>query len=215
MIKNVIFDFDGTLADSLELILATNHRTIAELGLPSKTDNEIKACIGLKLEEAPAIFWPGLKDVEQPFVATYRRVFNDLKDRIPVTLFPGVADALSQLKNNGCRLSIATSRSRASANELTEKLGIKDCFDIIIGGDDVENGKPHPEAIYKILTATGAKPEETMMVGDMGVDVAMGKAAGASACGVTWGNGFRKDLEIAGADMIVDSMESLGNIVNS
>lgn len=211
-IKNIIFDFDGTLADTSALIVATMQKTARDLGLPYRSENEIKATIGVRLEEIPLILWPTIKDIGELFAKTYKNNFEILKDKIPITLFPGVEETLSFLISKGLNLAVATSRSHKSVAELTEQLRIKSYFDYLLGGDDVTKGKPHPESIFKIMDEMEWNPEETMMSGDMSMDILMGKNAGLLTCGVVYGNGTRDDLERAGADFIMESFNELTSI---
>ena len=215
MIKNVVFDFDGTLADTSMLIVATMQKSIEDYGLPYRSPDEIKSTIGVRLEEIPLILWPELKELGGPFAAIYRRNFAELKNCISVDLFPGVKDSLELLTGKGYRLAIATSRSQKSAEELTRQLGIRDCFEYLLGGDNVENGKPNPESIEKILSEMDWNPAETMMVGDMAVDIQMGKKAGITTCGVLYGNGSEVELRDAGAHFIVKSLSGLTEIIMS
>ena len=213
LIKNIIFDFDGTLADTSKLIVATMQKSIQDYGLPYRNEEQIKSTIGIRLEEIPSILWPSIKGLGEPFAAVYRKNFETLKDKIPVTLFPGIKETLSRLKKEGFEMSVATSRSHRSVEELTEHLGIRDCFVYLLGGDDVKEGKPAPESINRILSVTGGNSNDTMMVGDMNVDIIMGKNAGVKTCGVTYGNGKAKELEEAGADFIISDFKQLIEIL--
>ena len=212
-IKNIIFDFDGTLADTSKLIVATMQKSIYDYGLPFRNEKEIRSTIGVRLEEIPSILWPSFKDLGKPFAKIYRNNFEDLKDKIPVTLFPGVKDILSKLKMDGYQMSIATSRSHKSVEELTGQLGIKENFVYLLGGDDVETGKPDPESINKTLIEMSWLPDETMMAGDMKVDILMGKNAGTATCGVDYGNGNAEELKETGADFIISKFPELIKIL--
>ena len=212
-IKNIIFDFDGTLADTSKLIVATMQKSIHDYGLPFRNDEEIKATIGVRLEEIPSILWPSVKGIGEYFADIYRRNFQELKDKIPVTLYNGVKETLSGLKEEDCKTAIATSRSHQSVDELVQQLGIRDCFDYLLGGNDVLEGKPNPESIYKILSEMDWEAEKTLMIGDMSVDILMGKNAGIKTCGVTYGNGTRINLEEAGADFIISDIRKIIEIL--
>ena len=89
---------------------------------------------------------------------------------------------------------------------------ISDSISYLIGADDVKEAKPKPEPVLKTLAAMKFKASETLVVGDMAVDIQMGANAAAKTCGVTWGNGTRKELEEAGADFIIDKIEELDAI---
>lgn len=212
-LKNIIFDFDGTLADTSKLIVATMQKSIMDYGLPFRNEEEIKATIGVRLEEIPSMLWPTFQDVGEAFADIYRKNFEVLKDKIPVTLFPGVIETLSKLKEDGYLMAIATSRSLKSVEELTKLLGIRDFFQYLLGGDNVSEGKPKPESIYKILSEICWEKEETIMVGDMAVDMLMGKNAGLKTCGVTYGNGKLSELEESGADFIINTFPELRDVM--
>lgn len=124
-IRNIIFDFDGTLADTTPLIIATMHRTISKLGLSPKTYAECRATIGLRLEEIPSVLWPG-EAAAKEFAATYRLIFDQLERPLPVKCFPGVIDTIKKLHQRGFGMAIASSRNRASLLEYAELFGIKD-----------------------------------------------------------------------------------------
>lgn len=212
-IKNIIFDFDGTLADTSKLIVATMQKSLKELGLPFRDEEQIKATIGVRLEEIPSILWPNSTGLGEQFAEIYRKNFIELKNTIQITLFPGVKETLLKLYEKGYRLCIATSRSHQSLEELTRQLGIIDLFVYFLGGDDVSRGKPDPESIYKILSEMEFKFEETLMMGDMKVDILMGKNAGIKTCGVTYGNGKENELKESGVDYIIHSFREMNTFL--
>ena len=92
-------------------------------------------------------------------------------------------------------------------------MGIADYISYILGADDVKEAKPKPEPVLKTLADMHFDANETLVVGDMPVDILMGTNAGAKTCGVTWGNGSREELENAGATFIIDRMEEILEIV--
>ena len=212
-ISNLIFDFDGTLANTSRLIVATMQKSVKDFGLPYRTDEQIKATIGVRLEEIPSILWPEIKGIGESFADVYRNNFKELKDQFPVTLYPGVKQTLQELKEKGYQMAIATSRSHRSVVDLATKLGIMEYFVYILGGDDVLEGKPNPESIFKILSGMGWKAGETIMIGDMSVDILMGKNAGTITCGVTYGNGKLPELEESGADYIISEFPEISNVL--
>ena len=109
-------------------------------------------------------------------------------------------------------LSIASSRSHNSLVELTHQMGL-DSISFLLGADDVEKAKPNPEPVLKTQKAMGFDATQTLVVGDMAVDILMGVRAGAKTCGVTWGNGTREELAKAGASYIINQIEDLLDIV--
>lgn len=208
-IRNIIFDFDGTLVDTAPLIIATMQSAISKLGLPARTDNECRATIGRRLEEIPSVLWPGLQNISAEFAKTYRRTFDELKRPLPVRCFPGVIDTLNTMHAEGYGLAIASSRSHRSLDEYADMFGISGLFGMLVGGDDVAEGKPSAEPVTTILDALGWKASETLVVGDADVDIMMGRNAGTATCGVTYGNGTRRQLLAAGPTALIDSFPAL------
>ena len=208
--KLIIFDFDGTLGDTRRNIVTTMQMTIREMQLPSRTEAECAATIGLPLAGCFKAMFPDIDEEIIPRCAeTYRRIFNENLQSIKPEAFPGVVKTLKTLKEQGFALTIASSRSRNSLKELTRDMGIADYISYLIGADDVKEAKPKPEPVLKTLTAMHFDASETLVVGDMAVDILMGSNAGTKTCGVTWGNGTREELKEAGADFIIDRMEEL------
>lgn len=208
--KLIIFDFDGTLGDTRRTIVTTMQMTIAAHGLQKRSEEEYAATIGLPLEGCFKTLFPELSTENTLRCAeTYRSIFSDNVKNIKPQAFPKVVETLAALRKQGITLAIASSRSHKSLEELTHDLRIADNISCLVGADDVENAKPNPEPVLRILRATGHAASQTIVVGDMNVDILMGARAGTWTCGVTYGNGTRKELEIAGADFIVDGIEEI------
>ena len=211
----IIFDFDGTLGDTRRNIVTTMQMTIAELHLPNRIEDECAATIGLPLAGCFKTLFPDIQDELIPRCAeTYRRLFNENLKTIQPQAFPGIVETLSNLHQNGFTLTIASSRSRNSLTELTRKMGIANYISYILGADDVKEAKPKPEPVLRTLADMHYDAEDTLVVGDMSVDILMGANAGAKTCGVTWGNGTKHELENAGATFIIDRIEDLIEITN-
>ena len=214
-IKLIIFDFDGTLGDTRRNIVTTMQMAIKEMQLPERSEAECASTIGLPLAGCFRTLFPDIQDELIPRCAeTYRRIFNENLQKITPEAFPGVVKTLKTLKEEGFVLTIASSRSRNSLIELTHNMGIADYISYI-GADDVKEAKPKPEPVLKTLAAMHYDACETLVVGDMAVDIQMGTNAGTKTCGVTWGNGTREELNEAGADYIIDRMEDLLGVKES
>ena len=213
-IQLIIFDFDGTLGDTRRNIVTTMHMTIEAMGLPYRSDAECASTIGLPLFGCFEALFPNTdKRIFQQCVETYRRIFQENMQTIKPQTFPKVVETLSALKEKGLTLAIASSRSHASLVELTHDLGISNVISYMIGADDVNKAKPNPEPVLNILEALGYKACQTLVVGDMDVDILMGANAGTKTCGVTYGNGTKKELEEVGADYVINSIDELIGIV--
>lgn len=205
--KIIILDFDGTLGDTTAVIIKTMLGTIKELGLPSRTEQECATMIGLRLIEVPAKLFPECNLDPDLYALTYRRLFNEYNVEGAVELYPNVIETLTALKERGLVLTIASSRSNASLNAYIENLGLSHLISYVLGGNDVQEGKPHPEAVNRTLRELGFHPEQAIVVGDTVFDIHMGRNAGTRTCGVTYGNGTRESL--ADATWVIDNFSEL------
>lgn len=214
MIKLIILDFDGTLADTRELIVQTNQEVQRRMGYPVTDEAGIVATVGLPLKECIMVMYPDLPREELPaWVSTYREVFDRLKTQIIPQLFPHVKETLEALTAKGCRFTVASSRGTESLTDFLREMGIAPYISYVLGADDVSKAKPHPEPVLKTLEALSAEASETLVVGDMPVDVQMGLGAGAWTCGVTYGNSDRAALLEAGANYVIDDFGQLPSLI--
>lgn len=214
IMKTVILDFDGTIADTRECITETVSRTLDELGHPRVAATAITALIGLPLSET-FIRLTGMNDAT--FIAkatdTYRRLFGGVS-RQAVTLFPHVRETLRELHAGGLTLAIASSRDKRSLISLSETLGIASYIDMISGESDVVNKKPAPDMAVRILRLTGSDAADSMVVGDTWFDIDMGRGAGCVTCGVTYGNHTEEQLRSHGADFIISDFAELPAVID-
>lgn len=209
MKKLIILDFDGTIADTRPVILNTFHRTLDAMHLPQHSDDEIAATIGLPLLKAFPVLEPMDEEMAALCTATYRRIFEDVNAEIGVPMFPHVADTLRQLHNQGCTLSIATSRGYKSVVDFIKGFHLDDIITFVIAAEDVKYAKPDAEPVIKTLKHYGMKAEDAVVIGDTHFDILMGRNAGCATIGVTYGNGSRESLIEAGADMVVDDFAEI------
>lgn len=207
-----IFDFDGTLMDTSSVILATIKATIEEMGLPRKSDDECRAIIGIRTDEAGKYLYPDLDISNSAFARVFRSNYDRLKKNACEKTFPGVMETLSKLRAEGCGLAIASSRRLASLHDYLDGLGIRGWFEMVVGADSVTNGKPSPEPVLKVLNALDWDAEHTLVVGDADVDIMMGNAAGCRTCAVTYGNGSIASLEAANPDYMIGGFEEILNL---
>ena len=210
MIRLIILDFDGTLGDTRGNILLTMTQTLAQLGYPPQEEETMAATIGVPLEKGFEQMLPGIGPDEVALCAkTYRDIFQKNRKQMVPNLFPHVKDTLAALQEAGYVLTIASSRSYGSLKEFLSEMGIEPYISYVLGANSVTHAKPHPEPVLKTMEDLGYKADETLVVGDMPVDILMGKGAGAHTCGVTYGNASRDDLAAAGADRIIDDFSQM------
>lgn len=214
MIKLVVFDFDGTLADTRELILQTNRAAMRKMNYPVASDEAISATIGIPLEAGILTLFPEITPDQVPaWVKTYREVFDTLKGQFIPTLFPEVKETLERLHAAGYQLTIASSRHSSSLNEFLRNMGVAPLFDYVLGADNVTRAKPFPDPVLITLKELSQEAARTLVVGDMPVDIQMGLGADAYTCGVTYGNANRAALEAAGAHAVIDHFGELEEVI--
>lgn len=199
----IVFDLDGTVADTPELITDIMAGILTELGVPADRA-AIRATIGTPLVASfNTLIGEGDPRVAEATV-TYRGRFDiRAKERGTELLFPGVVDGLTRLRAAGVRLAIGTSKSNAAASLVLDSCGISDFFDTVVGFDDVTNGKPAPDTALLAAHRLDLEPARCLVVGDAIGDMRMGVSAGMRALGVSYGVATESDLLAAGADRVV------------
>ncbi len=213
MTRLVILDFDGTLADTQPLIVSTLHRTLAELGLPPRTDAECRSIIGLPLKECFVRLSSVDDATAERCAEVYRRIFDEDNHPGVVTLFPHVLETLTEMHSRSLQLAICSSRGRPTLDGFVRTFQLEDYVNMIVSANDVEHHKPHPEPVLLILKQLGVHAGEALVVGDASYDIMMGRNAGCRTCGVTYGNQCAADLRAAGADYLVGDFAEILNIL--
>ena len=212
-IKLVIFDFDGTIADTRKAIVVAKQKAMEKLGLEVMDEETCASTIGLSAKLAFKKTYPDLEEQKlDECVDAFRSFFEEEKENWPPVLFPKLVETLEWMKERGITTTIATSRNNASLADFLVKLDIKKYFPYALGGQDTQQLKPHPQPVLKTLEELGFKAEETLVIGDMWMDIEMGKGAGVYTCGVTYGNSDREALLKAGADYVVDCISEVKKI---
>ena len=206
----IIFDFDGTLADTQRGIIATAQEVLRRMGFPPADERALAATIGLPLREN-ITRGAGLSDEEADrAVVIYREIFETFA--IPaITLFPGVESVLATLAARGVPMAVASSRGQHSLEGLMHHLGLDRYIPLsfVFGVETAARPKPAPDILYVILGKLGAKPEEALVVGDTTFDIEMGRAAGCFTCGVSYGNQSADQLAGAAPNYLLDDLRKL------
>ena len=185
-------------------------QTLEQLGMPARDEETIAATIGLPLEKGFEQLFPGIDaDGVALCAKTYRAIFEKNRKLLVPKLFPHVNETLAALQDAGYVLTIASSRSYGSLKEFLREMAIEPYISYVLGANSVTHAKPHPEPVLKTMADLGYGPDETLVVGDMPVDVLMGAGAGARTCAVTYGNASREALAAAGADLIIDDFSQM------
>jgi phosphoglycolate phosphatase len=206
----IIFDFDGTLADSRRLIIEAHRRVFSEFGLPVPTPEASLALIGRSLDLVLA----ELAGPEAPIaamIAAYQPLVKELRaDPAFADLpFAGVHELLVDLgTRDDLRLGIATGHVSSAIEPALETFGWRKLFCTVQSADKAPS-KPHPGMILQALDEAGIDASNAVMIGDTAFDMEMARAAGVTPIGVGWGYHARDRLTAAGAAWIADTIEDL------
>lgn len=184
MTKTVVFDFDGTLADTLPICYYAFQEVFRTYDKHDLSDAEIHNMFG---PSEIGIIQQNLanQDHVNEAISLYYRVYADKHKELVKVSLP-IIDLLADIKNSGYKIAIFTGKGRRSLDISLEKLEFNDLFDISVTGDDVVNPKPDPEGLYLIMKALDSLPTETVMVGDGDADVEAGKRGGVRTVRVEW-----------------------------
>jgi pyrophosphatase PpaX len=189
-----LFDLDGTIIDSIELILRSYRHTMQlhRCNDPMPPDQTWIQGLGTPLWVQFGQITEDKAEIEA-MVATYR-AYNLTHHDALVKPYQGIAEEIRHLKDNGKRLGLVTSKLRDGAMRGIRIAGLDQAFDIIVGCDDVKQFKPHPEPVLKAVDELGVEKEETVFVGDSRHDMECGRAAGVKTAAVLWGPFDRSHL---------------------
>ena len=203
----VLFDLDGTLVDSIELIVAAAMKAFASRPGPSPSEQQIRNTIGRPL---PTTFGPWLvDDSDLPFlISKYREYQLEHHDRL-TNAYDGIVDAVAALDAAGCRMGIVTSKVGFMAERALAHTGLARYMQFIIASDSTTRHKPEPDPVLLALERLDATPDGTWFVGDSPYDMQAGRAAGVRALGVSWGAFTTQTLLEAGAIAVIDTPPEL------
>lgn len=183
----LIFDWDGTLVDSIGRIVEAMHRA-ADVGeLPRCSDAEVRGVIGLELGHAICTLYPELDEPAR--IEAIRRAYSEqylLLEREPSPLYEGVSESLAWFRDQGYQLAVATGKGRNGLQRVLADKGWLDYFDITRCADETA-GKPDPRMLHEIMAHCGVPPERSLMVGDSTFDLLMARNAGMDCVAVGYG----------------------------
>ncbi len=212
----VVFDCDGTLVDSQRLIVDCVQEAFAGEGLAVPTAEAIRRIVGLSLVEAVDRLMDGADPAHAAVVAErYKDVFirRRLAGPVDEPLFPGARELLENLQKRGLLLGIATGKAMRGLRHVLAAHRLEAHF-VTLQTADRHPSKPHPAMLEAAMAETGARSEETVLVGDTTFDIEMARAAGALPVGVAWGNHPADELRAAGAKDVLDRFDRLLDLLS-
>ena len=211
LIKNLIFDLDGTLIDSSPGVVEAVNYSLRQMGQPEQEPEVIKTFIGYPLEK----MYPQFTDA--PLEELYAHFRAKAAETIvsSTEILPGVTQTLRRLEERGYRMAIATTKIKANVNGILEKLGWQKIFHVATAGDEVEKVKPDPAIFRLTLERLNAESHETMVVGDTVNDVLAARAVPMKVVAVASPYGGRRRVAAVGPDFFIESITELEDLLDN
>lgn len=221
MIKNIFFDLDGTLVNTVgDLTVATNTMR-KHFGLKPVTENVLANIIGkgypttvrkvLALDFDDKDYIESIADEGVRIISQTYKSLNSANSKV----YPNVFETLDILKHKGIRMSVITNKHEEDAKQSLKHLGLIDYFEIIIGGDTTTNYKPQPQPLFFALEKLNIKPDECLMVGDSLNDFLCGKGADIKTILVSYGYHNGVDLKDLDSFAYIDDFAEIKNLIKS
>lgn len=210
-IKLILFDLDGTLLYTNDLVIKTFQYTLKNILNREITREELIPYFGEPLVVTLERF---SKENVDTLVKTYRDYNHKYHDEL-TTIFPGVREALQELKDQGYLLGVVTSKLNHVAQRGLDLFDIFSFFDTFVGANDTEKHKPHPDPILKALENLNIKPEEALMVGDTPFDILCGKNAKVSTAVVEYSEHSVEKLQEYKPDYVIENLTDLIKILKN
>ncbi len=209
ILTTFLFDLDGTIIDSIDLILRSYRHTMAlhRSNEPMPPDEMWIQGLGTPLWAQFGQITEDKEEIEA-MVQTYR-TYNLTHHDALVRPYEGIVEEIRRLKEHRKRLGLVTSKLRDGAMRGLRVSGLDQAFDLVLGCDDVTHSKPHPEPVLKAVDRLGVKPAETVFVGDSRHDMESGRAAGVKIAAVLWGPFDRAHLEDLSPDYWLEKPQDL------
>lgn len=214
LIRTVVFDFDFTLADSSAAVVECANHALGLMGLGSCEPERVCRTIGLSLSET----FRRLTHGDDPrLAAEFSRHFLERADEVMAlraAIFPGVPATLSALRRSGMRLAIVSTKRRRTIEAILECAALTGAVDVIVGGEDVQQHKPHPEGLLAALAQLETDVSQALYVGDHPVDAQAAARAGMAFVAVRTGYSPPETWNAYAPLAIVDGVSGVLDLVN-
>jgi phosphoglycolate phosphatase len=208
----VIFDWDGTLLNSLAKITQCMQLAATDVGLEPRSESEVHGIIGLGIPQALATLYPGVPLAPLDVLRDRYSHHFLIKDQSPCDLYPGVSDTLAELKSSGHHIAVATGKSRRGLDRVLGNLGWENHFHATRCADETSS-KPDPLMLSELMAELDCNVEDAMMVGDTEFDLEMASRLGMRRVGVSYGAHSPQRLSLHNPELIIDEIKDLLRII--
>jgi phosphoglycolate phosphatase len=203
----VVWDWDGTIADSTGLIAQALIKAAEESGLPELSETRARSIIGLGLRESIEVLFGDIPEFQaQALVTNYNR--NYYANESNILLFSGIAQTIAAIDKTGCKQAVATGKGRRGLNTALQLSGLSKYFNATKTVDECFS-KPHPQMLDELMDELVTMPERTLMIGDSQYDMQMGKNAGVITAAVTYGSQTAEHLQQYSPDYMFHDVATL------
>jgi pyrophosphatase PpaX len=207
----LLFDLDGTLVDSIDLILRSARHAFVGFDGRAPSDDEWRARIGRPLHDTFRDFTSDAAEVQR-LMGRYREYQLEHHDRL-VRPYDGVVEVIRRFAKAGHPMALVTSKSDWLAERALRHVGLDEAIPVVVGCDTCTRHKPHPEPVERAIALLRSTAADAIFVGDSPHDVEAGRAAGVYTVGVSWGAFTREEMERSGADEVIHRIDALPAIV--
>jgi phosphoglycolate phosphatase len=204
--RAVLFDLDGTLADSYAAITASVNHVLQHHGRPTLAEPQVRGLVGHGLEQLMKQILPGIDP------DTAARLYREHHPSVLAShtkLLPGVEEGLKALKRHGVKLGVCSNKPSYFTRSLLKIFHVEDFFDVVFGPDDAGVTKPDPTMVLKALDVLGVSRDQALYVGDMEVDIETGRRAGVQTWVVPTGSNDEATLRAAKAERLFPGMSDI------
>ncbi|OTQ79385.1 phosphoglycolate phosphatase [Gilliamella apis] len=212
-IQAIAFDLDGTLVDSVPGLALASQKMLADLNLPTVTNEQVKNWVGNGIDVMLERVFKAIDiNPSKEYFAEAKQIFSQHYDKVmdeQTTLFPHVKQTLKTLYENHYPLALVTNKPAQFLPGLLSSLGIKEYFSLVLGGGDVIKLKPHPAPLYQVMATFGLYNDQLLFVGDSKNDISAAKNANCPTVALSYGYNYGESIATSEPDFLFDDFQDI------
>ncbi len=207
--ESVTFDLDGTLLDTIADLAEACRLMLAEVGARPRTQAEVHSFVGkgmaVLVERCLTHEHPPTDEQLHAAIESFKRHYSTVNGKY-CQIYEGVLDGLDAWKASGLKMGVVTNKPGMFTEQLLDRMGLADYFDVVVSGDTTPHKKPHPEPILHACRLFAVQPERNLHIGDSENDILAARAAGSPTYCVPYGYNEGKPVDSADCDALVSSL---------